>query len=227
MIFLPSRGRPQQLLQVADAYKAMNTKAKVLVILDEDDAGKYETVRKLLPQGFNFFINKKSMDLNAALEAAYRAYPNEPFYGMGSDDCFPRTDGWDMTLAGAAFPHNLAWGDDGLHGPNLPTHPFLGGQLARAFGWLIPPYTKRGYIDFTWLDYGRALNVCKYCPSVKTEHLHWQIVDKETGKRKGKFDATYASQPSVVADKIAWQAHRSSLKFKEDLERIKKTLEIV
>lgn len=226
MILFPSRGRPQQLMKVVETYQITGVTSKVLLILDEDDAHRYDDVKGQLPDNFSVLINKNVLDFKAAVEAGYAAYPDEPWYGGGSDDLFPLTYGWDVKLAEAAVPHNLSWGDDGCHGENLASAPFFGASLIKSFGWIMPPFLKRGYADFLWMGYARELGICRYLSDVKFDHRHWQVLDKQTGKRKANFDETYASQPSVADDKLACEKHLASEEFKTNVERIRKELEL-
>jgi hypothetical protein len=225
MIFFPSRGRPQKLLKVVEAFKETKATLPVLLILDEDDAHNYAGVREQLPSNFGVMINRNIMDFKAAVDAGYEAYPNEPWYAGGSDDFYPLTEGWDVKLRDACLPHFMSWGDDGCHGGNLASAPFFGGDLIRRLGWLMPPFLKRGYADFLWMAYGRELGICKYMPEVKFDHRHWQIQGAD-GKRKGKFDATYAIQPSVVNDRLACDAYIASPQFKADCVRLRKELNL-
>lgn len=216
MILLPTRGRPHQLARFIYHYKLTAATLPVLVILDEDNVKAYGDLD--LPSHWPFpFINKTIRNLVAGITGAIEAWPNEDFYGVMADDIIPESNGWDVALAMAAGRRCIAWGDDGIQGPRLPTHPFIGGDLVKAWGWFIPPYTKRGYVDFIWKDFADALGIGRYLPEVKTTHYHWHV-------GKAERDATYACQPSVKGDIDLWQAYRAGSQFQADLERVRKRL---
>lgn len=225
MILFPTRNRAWALTRFIEQYQLTGATLPVCVIVDEDNLGHYEEAWKEAPAGWILFPNKKIRDLNGAMNSAFEAFPNEPFYGMVADDVVPTTYAWDIKLSEACKPHYIVWGDDGIWGshrgkPDLPTHPFIGGDLVRAWGWFSPPYTNRHCADFIWMDFAAALGVGKSMPEVIMEHMHW-----EAGK--AKRDMTYALQPSRAEGHEAYHnKYKNSDKFKADLARVKEKLGI-
>lgn len=212
MILLPTRNRVVNLKRFIAAYRETKATAKVLLILDPDDYFRYDDLD--LPDSFDSMMAKTAHSLKDAMNRAVEIYPNESYYGVGADDFIPRVQGWDAQLIEAAGKHNVAWCDDGIHQDRLCTHPYIGGDLVRAWGWFVPPYIRRGYADFIWRDFARALGVEKYIPQMLCEHMHWQV-------NKAPYDTTYATQPSVAADKKSWEEYRVSEQFKNDVQSVK------
>lgn len=216
MILLPTRNRAKNLARFIEAYHKTEASERVLLICDMDDHTRLPELPGHWPTPH---VNHYSRDLKEALNSAVRAYGMEPYYGMMADDVVPESPRWDWTLKTACGAHKIAWGDDGVHQGRLCTHPFIGGDLVRAWGWFIPPYVKRGYADFIWKDFADALDLGMYIDSAKLTHLHWQV-------GKADFDTTYAMQPSVKSDIKAWEEYRVSPVFEEDLKRVKETLKL-
>lgn len=225
MILFPTRGRPWALKRFIRRYKETGATTKVCVIVDDDQLDLYRETWNEAPAGFVLYPAKTTRDLNAAINAAVRYFPHEPFYGMVADDVVPRTDGWDKKLGEACQPHFIAWPDDGIWGAKhgkmeLPTHPWIGGDLVRSWGWFSPPYTNRHCADFIWWDFAEALNIGRPCPDVLMEHLHWHI-------DSSLYDTTYATQPaSKIGHDQYWHGYKDSEQFKKDLERVKERLGI-
>lgn len=218
MILFPTRNRSWALARFIEQYALTGATLPVCVIVDEDNLDHYEEVWKTSPSGWILFSNKKVGDLNGALNSAVEAFPNESFYGLVADDVVPLTHGWDVKLADACKPHYISWGNDTIWGEKLPTHPFIGGDLVRAFGWFSPPYTNRHCADFIWKDFADHLNLAHYCGDVTMKHKHWQTKEAE-------FDVTYATQPSPQeGHKQYHEMYKGSATFQDDIKRVKEKL---
>lgn len=219
MIFLPTRGRPDSIKRFAAHYDLTKATVPVVVIIDADNQDAYANV--VLPPNWKVFINPKCRDLVGAFNAAFEAYPDEAFYGLMADDLVPETPGWDTALAEAATPHYIAWGNDTIWTDgSLPTHPFIGGDLARACGWLVSPYTNRHCQDFIWKDFADTLKIGKFLPDVVYRHLHWQC-------GTAPYDTTYAIQPSAAEGHKQYHfGYKQSDQFRADVERVRKSLNL-
>lgn len=218
MILLPTRGRPKSVVRFVEAYRATQATLPVCIIVDEDDPGNFE-----LPENWKVFESSKSRDLNSAFNTGFAAFPHAEFYGIMADDIVPQTPGWDIKLRDACLEHYIAWGDDGIRqvnaltAPALCTHPFIKGDLVRAWGWIMSPYTNRHAQDLIWRDFAQELGVGKFIPEVHTLHMHWQA-------GRGEFDTTYAIQPSAKQGDEQYRAYRTSEQFKEDVSRVREEL---
>lgn len=195
MILLPTKGRPLSLKRFVTRYETTGATLPVLLLTDEADRGVYETVG--LPAGFSEMTFPAGTPIGECFNRAFAAHPDEPYYGITADDVVPETDGWDVTLRDACLPDRVAWGDDGLQGKDLPTHPFLGGELVRKLGFIAPPGVKHWYADNFWALLANTHGLGTYLPDVKTTHRHHL-------NGLAEFDATYATQPDHEADRQAW-----------------------
>jgi hypothetical protein len=220
VIILPTRGRPDSLNRFIKAYEVTAATLPVTVVIDEDNFVVYERIIRNFPATWNFKINKKCRDLAAAMNGVVEENPNEPWYALIADDVAPMTEKWDVRLRDACIPYCVAWGDDGIHQDRFAaTHPFIGGDLVRAWGWLCPPYIKRGSADLIWRTFALELGLARYCSDVLLEHRHWQV-------GKAEFDTTYATQPSHTDDGAAYKAYINGPKYQEDLKRVRERLKL-
>jgi hypothetical protein len=223
MILFPTRSRAWALQRFIDNYKVTGATLPVMVIIDTDNTDHYKGVIGNLPEGFTIFYNSVIRNLRDAVNLAFQFYPNEDYYGIVADDIVPHTDEWDVKLAEACKPHYIAWPNDGIwgkqnHNPELPTHPFIGGDLVRALGWIISPYTQRHCADFVWRDLADELGIGKPMSDIFLQHVHWQT-------SQAPFDSTYALQPSAQKDHDSyWHEYHKSEKFQEDVKRVRKAL---
>lgn len=168
MILLPTRGRRELLVEFF-AQSAPVEPGRVLV--DEDDLETYRGV--WLPAGWDWFVGPRA-PLVAICNRLFAAYPNEPWYGIAGDDMRYSTPGWDRALAAAACPKFVAWGDDGVQGAKLCTSWFIGGDLARAMGWLGHPAFGHLYADTVWREIAAGAGLERYRPEIRFKHLRLQ-----------------------------------------------------
>lgn len=212
MIFLPSRGRPQNVIRFFDAYRATEATEPGLIILDADDAHNYWQNGIELPDGWRFIAFDHDC-IVASVNQAFAKYPDEDFYAVMADDVIPRTKHWDRLLREAAGSKGLAWGFDGGHAHHLPCHPFIGGELVRAMGWISYPGVKHFAADDVWLDIGLTLGSARYLPGVILEHAHPAV-------GKAQTDETYRSRPDQRADQEAYLKFHDSGEFLKLVTRL-------
>lgn len=104
--------------------------------------------------------------------------------GFMGDDHRVRTHGWDALLMEAAGPWGIAYGDDLLRGPELPTAVVMAADIVRTLGWMAPPVLGHLYVDDYWRDLGEAVADLHYVPDVVIEHMH-------PSAGKGEVDESY------------------------------------
>lgn len=189
MWFLPSRGRAHLIARV---FKESNpvTEPGVLAI-DADQVASYAGVK--LPVGWTVKV-MPSLFLTDKLNYLFSAFPHEPWYGVICDDQQGWGD-WFSQLPAACGTRKIAWGDDGLH------HRIgcfaMGGDLARALGWLTCPRTKHFFIDDVHELIARELGCGVPRMDIKVPHLHFT-----TGLTA--MDDTYRERPPYSEDKYAF-----------------------
>lgn len=176
MIFLPSRGRPYLLGRF---FKEGKPKNEGVVILDEDDEINYRGIH--IPDNWVKVVYPRNC-ITVQLNKTFANFPNKEWYGLAADDLVP-VEGWDEALSEACLGGFIAYGDDGIQGSRLCTHPFISGDLVRKVGWIQYPGVKHLYGDTIWMTIGHSTGKLKYLPNVKTTHLHFS--------NGGVYDKTY------------------------------------
>jgi hypothetical protein len=182
MFVLPSRGRPQNLQRLFDAWVKTKASTPVLLCVDWDDPCWPEYESMDMPSGWRVSTGIRG-PLSRIYNDAFRRHPNEPFYGFIADDVVPVTEYWDTKLIEAAGKDGMAVPSGGETTGGVP-HFVLGGDLVRSVGWLALPGLDRIFIDTVWRDIARKRNVLTFMPEVVIKHLHFS-------NGKALMDSTY------------------------------------
>lgn len=152
--------------------------------------------------------------LGQALNYLFVTNPLEEFYGFIADDCLPEPADWYTQLSDAAGQWGISYGDDGIHGEALCTHPCVGGQLVREVGFWCMPGVAHSYFDTFWMNVGKKTGLMKYLPEVKMNHRH-------PYNGKAEMDETYRrGQEMFEADKNAYFARIQSNWFEETIRNV-------
>jgi hypothetical protein len=198
MIILPTRGRPENIKRFIRQYHETQASEPLTLVIDHNDRS-YDALE--LPPQFSVKTMGPHGGITECVNAVFADRPNEAYYGIMADDVVPQSLHWDRLLADACRPAAIAWGDDDQQDIGLPTHPFLGGDLVRALGWVVYPKVKHWYADNVVLDLADGLGIGKPMMEVKTPHYH-------VLNAKADLDDTYLSQPSREKDRLAYEAFK-------------------
>lgn len=116
------------------------------------------------------------LEMQRALNALYRLYPNEPWYGILTDTHRPQTPLWSTKMVEAAgesiTDSSIVICNTTKHrhnprtGLRRVTTMTIGGGLIRAIGWVWLDRVTHLYGDDAWEDIGYALGIVKYLPEV-------------------------------------------------------------
>jgi hypothetical protein len=218
LVLVPSRGRPQSVAEMAKAWEATNTKAHLLYVVDDDDLTLPEYATACRDFWVGLRVGKRlrlGPTLNAvATDCTDRA---EAIAFLG-DDHRPRTPGWDAALLAEldALGHGIAYGNDLLQGPNLPTAVVMSSSIVQALGYFCPPGLIHMYLDNFWAELGRGANCLAYRGDVIIEHVH-----PEAGKAED--DAGYVeARAHMDPDCDRWRYYVGSGSLAADIEKIKR-----
>ncbi len=206
MILLPTKWRPKNLQRFIDRYKATNATEKVVVITEIDDDS-YKDIE--LPA---HWISRKYSGGKGAcshFNKIFAEFPDEEYYGIMADDVVPETPEWDKILKENCLPDKIAYGDDGIdHSKNcnskfFPTHPFIGGDLVRKWGFIVPHWANHFGADQWWFEGGEQVVL----EHIALPHYHFS-------NRKAHYDKTYQTRPSSSDEKVKY------IKFREEYKHL-------
>lgn len=213
LVIVPSRGRPQNIARLLQAWKDTGAEADLEVAIDSDDPCLDEylsldgDVTVGLRQGMVGTLNGR-----ARVAATYATY-----LGFMGDDHCPRTPGWDKTICAelAALGTGFVYGNDLFQRTALPTAVFLTSDIVRALGYMVPPVLSHMYADNAWRDWGNAIGRLHYLPDVIVEHVHPQA-------GKAPMDAGYEHVwPLMQRDADAYAAYKADGRFQADVDKLR------
>lgn len=184
-VLVPTRGRPQAATDLVSAFIAtcsIDTNLMFIVDSDDEHIDAYRALHGTRLQHDGGVVIVKVIEnvahtmvyaLNAGAVAVAAAYDSFAIGFMG-DDHRPRTIGWDQRyvneLGGLAT--GFVYGNDLVHGPNLPTQVALTANIVRTLGRIAPESLRHLYVDNYWRDLGNAAQCIRYLPDVVIEHMH-------------------------------------------------------
>jgi len=220
---VPTRGRPSNAIRLAMAWADVTSPSTHLqFILDDDDPELEEYKEKLAhPQvdqfRFGFQIGERRR-LGGTLNYWAPKYANHfDFIGFMGDDHIPRTPQWDQRLMQsiANHPVGIAYGNDLIHGPNIPTAVLMKSQVIKTLGYMVPPGLVHLYMDNTWKDWGIATDSLVYNGAVVIEHLHPIAGKAEWDDRYREVNAGSV----YAADEATYNAYRQ-VRFNDDIGKL-------
>lgn len=174
-------GRVERIGRLIESYDWGDTRVDVL--LSACDAQIPSYLDRKWPAGFKIQI-EDILYCGPLLNWAFDRYQREKFYGVLTDDMTLDTPGILATLEAEAGAWNIAYANDGENGAKLCALPCIGGELARAMGFLAPPGFKHDFLDNCWLAIGHAAGKLRYREDCRITHHHPYF-------NRAKWDATY------------------------------------
>ena len=208
VVIVPSRGRPENVARLGDAWREAKTFGTHLIVaVDDDDPrlGDYRAVE--LPYLSELWVVPRKRlggTLNACAASVLRGLAPPLAIGFMGDDHLPRTEYWASQIVSALKEtgSGIVYGNDLLQGEKLPTAAFMTSDIIRTLGWMVPPGLVHLYIDDTWRELGNAMGRLKYLPDVVIEHLH-------PAAGKAPRDAGYDEANSPERDRLDRAAFES------------------
>lgn len=238
LVIIPTRGRPQAIPEILQAWRETGATADLLFAIDDDDPAHDAYLREALgPEDLTPYNGERSFlrdvgrvdcavvsrprlrlcgTLNQAALANVDRYRFLAFLG---DDHRPRTAGWDdrfrECLSGGP---GIVYGNDLLMSERMPTAVAMTSDIVQTLGYMAPPSLVHLCLDLVWLDWGRGMERITYLPDVIIEHLH-------PAAGKAELDAGYEECNSVAqvsADSQAYYAYRDGGGLQADLDKLRK-----
>lgn len=185
LMIVPTRGRPQNIAALLDAWAETTAgDTELWFALDDDDPTLSEclTVRPTMewpaePTRPARWIVQERLRLAGTLNMLATSAAESGEYkavGFMGDDHRPRTKGWDVAFSTAleALGTGMVYGDDLIQGAALPTAVAMTSDIVSTLGYMVPPGLVHLYLDNAWLSLGEGLGRIRYLPEVVIEHMH-------------------------------------------------------
>lgn len=170
MWIFTSLGRPTLIRRVVDHYK-WGDESRVILALYEGDKRLQEYLSQKWPPSWQVKI-VQCRGNGPTYNDIFEMYPNEKCYGFLADDAILDTPGMLRQLEEGAGDWDIAYANDKHWGERLPTMPCIGGELARAVGYLSPPGITHWAVDTAWGEVGKRLQNLRYFPQLTYTHLN-------------------------------------------------------
>lgn len=213
LVIVPSRGRPDNIAALQEAWRNTGATADILVALDEDDAGKYPGLPGIL-----YEVGPRLRMLPTLNKAALKYASEYRSLSFMGDDHRPKSFQWDRHLCAYLDETDLgvAYGNDLLQGASLPTAVFMRSEIVSKLGYMSPPDLIHMYADSFWKALGEALGTLRYFSDITIEHTHYSC-------GKAICDSVYqeANAAEVYSHDYAIYQHYLQSQFQNDLRKLR------
>lgn len=203
MWLIPTRNRPELIFGLIGAMKT--TEFPVCAVMQ--DGCKYDLE---WPAHWKVHHSEEHLEMAGALNAMFKLYPNEPFYGMLDDHTRPQSQGWATALQKEAGSWGLASGwnltNRFLNGRMRINCYAMGGDLARALGWVWPDFVTHLYGDDVLEDLGYGLGILQH---VRQSVFKPLLLRDGTLKPDGNSKRMFKGEPYGPKDKAAYEAWKA------------------
>jgi hypothetical protein len=209
IVLVPSRGRPDNIRRLRQAWADTRAEADLMVLVDDDDP-------TLPDYGADVVVGPRRRIGPLLNDVALSVLDLYDVVGFMGDDHCPRTERWDAEILRHSTPWSVVYGNDLFQGQGLATAVFQGAELIRTMGRFNPPGCDHLYLDNYWMTLGDRLGTLTYLDHVVIEHMHYLV-------GKSVEDALYAevNAPSMYEhDGRAW-AEYAGHDMQLDLDRVK------
>ena len=223
LMIVPTRGRPDSVPAILEAWDATEATAHLLFAVDTDDpeiaAYKQHAAALKGDRRVKFVFGKRRRLVGTLNLQAVKAAKSYRFIGFMGDDHRPRTAGWDARfvecLSGGG--PGLVYGNDLLQGEKMPTAVALTSDIVKTLGYMAPPALVHLCVDLVWLDWGKGLDRITYLGDLIIEHMH-------PANGKAAMDAGYAeanSPEQTSSDSAAYYDYRDNGGLQADLDKLR------
>lgn len=222
LVIVPSRGRPQNIAALHDAWTTTTTGSAALLVAADDDDPTLDGYRQVCEdRGIELVVGPRLRMCGTLNAVAAERAPHHFALGFLGDDHRPRTIGFDKRYVETLreLGTGFVYGNDLLAGERLPTQFALTSDIVQALGAMIPAPVRHLFADNQIWDLGHAIDRIRYLPDVVVEHLHPLV-------GKASTDAGYeeVNHPDAhEADRLVY-AHWYEHQMPADVEKLKALL---
>lgn len=176
------------------------------------------------PDHWKVHQSDEHLEMAGSINALFKLYPNETFYGMLDDHTRPISPGWSQEMQKAAGRWNLASGwnlTNRMKNERMRINCYaMGGDLARSLGWVWPDFVTHMYGDDALEDLGYELGVLKFVEDAVFRPL---LLRDGTLKPDENSLRRFKGEPYIAKDRDAYLAWRKT-KFKDTVARVASSL---
>lgn len=220
VMLIPSRGRPESVARMAQAWTETRAdkQATALWLLDADDPRIEEYRNEIaltgwMKIGVQDHWTPMVPKLNRGAVLAAEAFPLVGFMG---DDHLPRTADWADFISGflhQVYDPAIVYGRDGYQDERLPTWWVMSAAIVKALGRMVPAPVQHMYCDNSIMEMGKQAGRLHYLPDVYIEHMHPVAGKAESDEgyrrvnRPEQYDRDLVSFRQWRATMLAGQVH--------------------
>jgi hypothetical protein len=228
LVIIPTRGRPQAIPEIMQAWDDTGATADVLFCVDKDDPelAAYKQQAKALADDervrFVYWARKRLCGtLN---QAAVKNAGGYRFLAFLGDDHRPRPAAmpWDARIREClSGGPGIVYGNDLLQGEKMATAVAMTSDIVTTLDYMAPPQLVHLCLDLVWIDWGRGMQRITYLDDMVIEHLH-------PAAGKASLDAVYEdcnSPERSQADGAAYIDYRDNGGLAADLDKLRKLIE--
>lgn len=227
-MFVPSRGRPENVARLLEACKSTLalTSTRIVIGVGNDDPRRDDYIDAIInancPNGLGIpfpALAPEHAGCVFPLNLMWRmgGAPGATHVGFMGDDVLPETYGWDHTLTMTHEPEALVrYPNDGLR-PDIPTAVVMDARIPALLGYMAPPVFRHLFIDVVWRDWGQELGSLVYRQDVMLRHMH-------PAAGHGVMDESYRqnnSADTIGRDGAAYENYRHGPQFQADIAKLR------
>ncbi|WP_069883534.1 hypothetical protein [Streptomyces luteocolor] len=228
LVIIPTRGRPQAVPEIVQAWDDTGATADVLFAVDNDDpelAAYKKHAADLNGDGrVRFTFGKRRRLVGTLNQQAVKAAKSYRFLAFLGDDHRPRPAAtpWDerirVCLSGGP---GIVYGNDLLQGEKMATAVAMTSDIVTTLDYMAPPAMVHLCADLVWVEWGRGMGRITYLDDMIIEHLH-------PAAGKADVDQGYEeanSEQQVSADSAAYYEYRDGGGLEADLVKLRALVE--
>lgn len=223
LVIIPTRGRPQAIPEIIQAWDDTGATADVLFAVDTDDpelaAYKKHAAAYKVDGRVRFTFGKRRRLVGTLNAQAVKAAKTYRFLAFMGDDHRPRPAAmpWDARIREClSGGPGIVYGNDLLQGEKMATAVAMTSDIVTTLGYMCPPAMVHLCVDLVWVAWGNAMQRITYLDDMVIEHLH-------PAAQKADMDSGYeeCNRPEQVAsDSVAYHAYMQG-EFKVDSDKLK------
>lgn len=209
MWFIPTRNRPELMLELIESIKRSGDTPDVAVMVDGEP---YDIA---WPQGWHIHVSSEHLEFQRAFNELLKLHPNENTYGILTDHARPETPGWSRSMEAEAGDWNAVFCDDIRNRINpksglkrVTSASCYGGELIRSLGYIWPDFCVHLYGDDALEELVHELGIIKHSPVI-VKDLHF--IEGEI-KQDSNHERIYQGIPYAENDRLAFYKWKDEVK---------------